>query len=453
MRSRQKALRIPELDGFRVLFVFIVSLFHIWQQSWLRPELLGADLEFMARAGYVCVDATILLSGFLLYLPWTMPSGRPETVGRFYRKRAARIMPSFAFVTLFMLFAYALPGHFYDVSWRPPLWKDLLTHFTLTFPFFKDTYQLTPLGGSSWTIAIEAHFYLLFPFIARAARKHPGWVLGGMTAVAVYFRAWCLWTQESYEMVLNQMANFLDVYALGMLCAMLWPRLTALREDMRSRGPGWRALLQAVGTLAFAAGTAGWLLLMKRQAGVSVYPDLHVSQMMLRPAFALCFAAMLLSLPLCVWPLRKLFGNPVTRFLSMISMNYYLLHQNIAVLLKTDAVRAWLEKPRDWLGGEPILYSVYALPNQAGDRPWQVRYTWLAFGVSLAAAILVTFLIEKPLARLILHRRRCQEPPSDRDLPHPFDKRRDSDETPDRLDAVPSALPAADGDGGDLGGV
>ena len=451
MRSRRRAQRIPELDGFRVLFVFIVSVFHIWQQSWLKPKLFGADVEFIARAGYICVDATILLSAFLLYLPWVRSPGPPESVGRFYRKRAARILPSLFFVTLFMLFAYALPQGIYREPGRPPVWKDLLTHFTLTFPFFRDTYHLTPLGGSSWTIAIEAHFYLLFPFIARAAKKRPGWVVGGMTAFAAYFRILCLWLMNSYDMVLNQLANFLDVYALGMVCAMLFPRLTALRDEMRRRGFGWRALLQATATLAFAVSAAGWLLLLKFQSGFSA-PGLQVPQMILRPAFALCFAGMLLSLPLCAWPLRKLFGNPITRFLSLVSMNYYLLHQNIAMLLKTAPVREWLARPRDWLGGEPILYSVYELPNQAGDRAWQVRYTWLAFGVSLAAAVLVTFLIERPCAKLILRRRKHGGPPEAPDLPNPFEERRNPDETPDRLPAVPDALPAPDGPGGGMGG-
>ena len=32
--------------------------------------------------------------------------------------------------------------------------------------------------------------------------------------------------------IASQMANFLDVYALGMGCAMLWPRLKALRARL-----------------------------------------------------------------------------------------------------------------------------------------------------------------------------------------------------------------------------
>ena len=63
------ARHIPELNGLRVLLVFIVSWYHFWQQSWLTPHIGSYSLDFLVRAGYVPVDGTILLSGFLLFLP------------------------------------------------------------------------------------------------------------------------------------------------------------------------------------------------------------------------------------------------------------------------------------------------------------------------------------------------------------------------------------------------
>ena len=60
--------RIPVLDGYRVILVFLVSWYHIWQQSWLTPRLpLVGSLDFLMRSGYVHVDGMILLSGFLLF--------------------------------------------------------------------------------------------------------------------------------------------------------------------------------------------------------------------------------------------------------------------------------------------------------------------------------------------------------------------------------------------------
>ena len=108
--------RIPELDGLRVMLVFIVSWYHIWQQSWLTPRVGRVSLDFLVRSGYMPVDGTILLSAFLLFLPYarSMLEGAPIPDRReFYRKRVMRVVPSFYFITLVMLFCVAIPWHLY----------------------------------------------------------------------------------------------------------------------------------------------------------------------------------------------------------------------------------------------------------------------------------------------------------------------------------------------------
>ena len=385
--------RIPELDGFRVVMIFIVSWFHIWQQSWLGPHVGRVSLDFLVRAGYMAVDATLLLSAFLIFLPWARaryegrtpePLTGPRGARDFYRRRAARILPSYLFVTLLMLFAVALPRHRYPDDGTMAL--DLAAHLTFTFPFNVFTYQRTPLGGASWTLAMEVHFYLLVPLLAAGLRRRPGAVLAGMAACAAFFRVWCLWALSDYSMVVNQMVNFLDVYALGIALAMLWPRLEALRDRLQGERRK-RLLLRGAATLALGLGIWGFILVLRDQAGTAGYPEIQAGQMVRRPLLALCCGVILLSLPLAAAPVRLLFGNPVTRFLSGVSMNYYLLHQNIAV----------------WLRDHGIPESPYAYPNQEGDLPWQLSYTFLAFGISLAAAILVTYAIEKPGGALIRH--------------------------------------------------
>jgi peptidoglycan/LPS O-acetylase OafA/YrhL len=250
---------------------------------------------------------------------------------------------------------------------------------------------------------MEVHFYLLVPLLAAGLRRKPGAVLAGMAACAAFFRVWCLWARSDYSMVVNQMVNFLDVYALGIALAMLWPRLEALRERLRpDRNLRWS--LEALATLALGLGIAGFVWILRDQAGTGGYAAIQAGQMVRRPLLALCCGVILISLPLAALPVRLLFGNPVMRFLSGVSMNYYLLHQNIAV----------------WLRDHGIPESPFAYPNQEGDLPWQLRYTFLAFGLSLAAAILVTYLVEKPGALLLRRifagidrlRRRGQESPA-----------------------------------------
>ena len=94
---------------------------------------------------------------------------------------------------------------------------------------------------------------------------------------------------------------------------------------------------------------------------------------------------MMLPAPFALFPLRKLLGNPVTKFLGGISMNYYLIHQTVIVHMKR------IRFPD----------SVSDTPNTVGEQPWQNRYTFWAFTISLVLAVAVTYLIEKPAAKLL----------------------------------------------------
>ena len=227
----EKRQRIPELDGLRVLMIFIVSWFHIWQQSWLSPVIGSVNLDYLVRSGYVWVDGTVLLSSFLLFLPYAKAMRRrlpaPDT-REFYYRRVRRILPGYYFIILAVLFGIALPWRLY---YSPQyLVKDVATHLTFTFTFFRDTYLATPLGAASWTLAIETQAYVLFPLVARGVMKKPVLTLCLLCAVCFGFRAWCLWSLVEYDMVVNQLINFLDVYVIGILAAMVYVRLEEKRE-------------------------------------------------------------------------------------------------------------------------------------------------------------------------------------------------------------------------------
>ena len=142
---------------------------------------------------------------------------------------------------------------------------------------------------------------------------------------------------------------------------------------------------QGIATLLCVLSTWGMLRIFRVQAGESSQAALQAGQMMRRPLLGLAVAGILLTLPFAVRPLRFLMGNRVMGWLAAVSMNYYLLHQNLAVHLKR-------------LGVPP---SVSAEPNRAGEQPWQLQYTLLCFGLSLLGAALITLLIEKPCAKVL----------------------------------------------------
>ena len=376
-------MRIPELDGLRVLMIFIVSWYHIWQQSWLRPYIGSYILDYLLRSGYVWVDGTVLLSCFLLFLPWAraMADGTPapDTMD-FYYRRFRRIVPGYYFITLAVFFAIALPWGLYESPQF--LVKDLATHLTFTFTFFYDTYVATPLGAAGWTLAILVQGYLLFPLIARGVMKKPAATFGLMAAVCLGFRAWCIWALYDYTMVVNQLINFLDVYILGIAGAIAYVRLEKLRSGQEGK---ISRIWQAIATVVFIGVFWGLLSLLRVQASAGSYPDIQKRQMMYRPVYGVCFTLLALSAPFSLAPLRKLLGNPVTKFLGGISMNYYLIHQTVTVHLKRLKIPA----------------SESAEPHMSGELQWQMGYTALAFGISVLLAILVTYAVEKPAGKLL----------------------------------------------------
>ena len=385
----RKEGRIPELDGLRVAMIFIVSWYHIWQQSWLTPVIsipsagIWISLDSLLRSGYVWVDGTVLLSAFLLYLPLARKGlERLPDTGEFLRRKARRILPGYWFIILVFFFGMCLPWGLYKGD-GPYMVKDLFTHMTLIFPYFPDTYVYTPMGAAPWTLSLVAQGYLLFPLVCRGLGKKPGLTLGLMTGFTFCFRAWCVWGLKDYTMVVNTFANFLDVYAAGFGCAMIYARL----EKAGTERPGAdrrKALIRQAGALLLFIGSlAGVLSLLKIQAGRVDHAELQKYQMIFRPAFALGFGGMILSAPFGPKPLRFLLGNRVTAFLASVSMNYYLIHQTLAVHLRR-------------MGFPP---SASPTPNMAGEQPWQTQYTLAVFGLSLLAAILVTYGVEKPAGR------------------------------------------------------
>jgi len=352
-----------------------VAWFHIWQQSWLNPSfsLWGhyVDLQSVVRRGYMMVDLMLLLSGFLLYLPYIqrLRQGREAlNVRSFYKKRLWRILPSYLFAVLFAFVYSYIKGDAFGGT--EALWKDLLAHLSFTHTFSYRNYVWTSLNVALWTLAIEMQFYLIFPLVAKAFSKRPGLTFGTMAAVAVLFRSF-VDNMADPTVWFNQLPGMLDLYAFGMLAAHI---LAGKDEDDRS----W---YNAVGALLCLAGICQILFLQDPADGRQT----QILQMLWRlPLGALGAGFLLFG---CRWPnaMDTLLGNRLTRFLAGVSYNFYIWHQYLAVKLKEWRIPA---------------YAADSLPQASEGIVWQRNYTACCFLLALAAAIAVTYLLEKPLTRL-----------------------------------------------------
>ena len=384
-------MTIGVLYGFRALMILLVCHFHIWQQSWLSQvySLFGLqiDLDFLARAGYMMVDGMLLLSGFLLFLPYAREKaeGIPAPgLKQFYTNRAARILPSYLVAIAVPFFLIALPQHrYYNAS---IMLKDVLTHLTFLFNFSRDTGLHTPLNAALWTVAVEVQFYLIFPVLARMAQEKPAATFGIMGFFGVGFRLLVCAVVSDSSILVNQMTAFLDIYALGMFGAMLYLNLLEKQQETERMAKGKMKegkkafpLMPCLATLFFLLSLWGIGALMKVQAGALGHEQIRVSQMVLRLPLGMLILCAMLSACFMWRPLQKVLDNRVMRFLAAISFHLYIWHQLISVELR----------------------NLFFSENLHGNRPQQIFYSLLCLGVSILAAVAGTYWIEKPGAKLV----------------------------------------------------
>ena len=375
---------IVGLHGFRAILCLIVANYHIWQQSWLPQgfRLFGRwiSYDYITRTGYMMVDGLILLSGFLLFLPHAscmVQGGKLPRTDHFYIKRLARIVPSYMLAVLAALFFIALPQQLY---YSPRvMWKDLLSHLTFSQTFFYQPYQATHLNGVLWTVCIEMQLYLLFPLMASCARKKPGLTLGTMAVLGWIYRAVVYFKVEDTAMYINQMPAFLDVYALGMLGAMVYVHIGALKGEKKD----WRHYcVRALSVVLLALGlilVSSVLKAQAKQASIGL-AELRLGQLSHRLTLALGLMSCMLAIAFLPRPLEWLFGNRLMRFFAEISFNFYIWHHILAVQFM-----------KHWFGFD-------TLHNTPG---LQKAFTLLCYAVSLVVATAVTYGIEKPIVNKV----------------------------------------------------
>ena len=379
-----KRLSMP--DGLRVAAIGLVMWFHIWQQSWLMPTAqlgnISIDLTSLVRTGYIMVDIMLLLSGYLLFIPIAR-GGRLDVVP-FYKKRLARILPSYLLSLFVMLFAFALPENGWQMT--PALWKDLLTHLTFTHTFFYETYVGTALNVVLWTLAIEMQFYLIFPLISAWFRRMPVIAYAVMTAAAFAFRKFAA-GQDTIDMYINQLPAMLDVYANGMLAAVFTAEL-----EKREHTKMTNLFFFAVSMFGFLM---LWRLIQTHYTELFPMEARKLGQLNHRFELSAIGALILVSGESSYLLYKRIFSNPVTRFLSGISFNAYIWHQVLAVKLK------------EW----KIPNYISESPNSTGEMPWQLSYTILCFALSILIATVLTYGFERPMTKMITNisiRQRCK---------------------------------------------
>ncbi|MFJ8664605.1 acyltransferase family protein [Streptomyces sp. NPDC093600] len=258
--------RVDSLTGLRWFAALGVFLFHARWYFGESPELLQ-----LASIGYEGVPFFFILSGFVM--AWV---ARPhDTPLSYYWRRFARIWPLLAVTTVAVV---ALRTWW----WQLPVSKtDIL--WTLTFAQAWSTDHFFALNAVTWTLSVEAFFYLAFPLLFRLLVRCPSWLLAVVALLAVATTAGTRLVAERYEfghqlerLVVASPLALSPMFVLG-LCAAILVR--------RGRQPAFGsgvALALTAGSLLLC-----WLWTRHPDAVPYLTAEYGVFDALLMPAFTL----------------------------------------------------------------------------------------------------------------------------------------------------------------------
>ncbi len=312
---RSSSLRhIPALDGLRAVAVLAVMASHISA----GPRTAG---------GWLGVDIFFVLSGFLitsvLVREWDL-SGQIR-LGQFYLRRVLRLYP--ALIVMVLLGALFAPDLGAGGSAHGYLTTSLLEVTYTEDIAIWITHNVQGGFGHTWSLAVEEHFYLLWPIVliallrwrARATR----WAMGGAVASLALLAAFSggasmVGTPLTYYEPTSRAYELL----LGCVIALFLRDLDGAGPEGR---PSTRFVSQAWASASTYVGLLGCLLL------IAVSGTTEAPQMW--DKIAVCgLAAALAVLGLAVnsgsRPARLLSLAPM-RYVGRISYGLYLYHYGV----------------------------------------------------------------------------------------------------------------------------
>lgn len=173
-----------ELDVLRGVAVLLVLLRHSEGLVTGMGEGTRRVFEILARGGWIGVDLFFVLSGFLVsgLVFRELDAGGRLRVGRFWLRRAFKILPSFWFYLLFVVWVTAWREG--SVPWG---------RWGIEMLFLQN--YLPGLAGQTWSLAVEEHFYWILPLGLGVMYRRGGyralpWVFLVICGVALGLRGW-----------------------------------------------------------------------------------------------------------------------------------------------------------------------------------------------------------------------------------------------------------------------
>lgn len=266
----------PALDGLRAFSAVGIALMHILANG--SYSLSGFVFDRLIPSFTHLVFLFMIISSFGVCCGYyeKVIQGKFDIEG-FYRKRLQKIWPFFALMCLFEC----------AVTFSPEALWETLANLSMFFGFMNQPMQVIGVG---WFLGIVMIFYMIFPFFCCLIRdKRRAWICLGILAVVS--------TLSEYHFGLTR-SNFAYSFVFFATGGVLY----LYREKLADFSASYR-----------------WLVLLLCAAAAAVYYCVGYQTMLFPALFALVVIYALGST-------GKLLDNPVTRYISGISMEIYLCH-------------------------------------------------------------------------------------------------------------------------------
>jgi peptidoglycan/LPS O-acetylase OafA/YrhL len=314
--------RYAALDGLRGISALAVFAIHLWIYQLPNTVQLERDswAKMLLFEGRVAFVMFFVLSGYLLYRAFARAAlgrGEPVAVRSYLGRRAARIVPAYYVAILGTLVLLWVAG---DVPGRRPVEAGHLPLFFLFAQnYFPDT--LLKLNAATWTLAVEAAFYLILPVVGlgvlrlcRGSARRQALLIGGLAAAGLG------WNAIDYAAGWGPVAShsppsFLPYFACGMLVALLVEVRRARGTPPLGRGVSG-ALVAGAAVLLVAN---GWW----HATGAN---DSVTMEVLADSGAALAFAAVIASLVLGTGTGAAWIGWRPLAWMGEITYGFYLWH-------------------------------------------------------------------------------------------------------------------------------
>lgn len=167
--SQNSHARVPELDGIRGIAILLVLFYHAFAFSMQNSAWSGIPHWVLIATGFgwAGVDLFFVLSGYLITGVLLRGVGKPNYFRNFYARRALRILPLYYLILILVAVIYS----------------GSLGYVSVSFFYLSNMAPIFGVAASYpvlWSLAVEEHFYLIWPWLIARLKPHRIWLFAAM---------------------------------------------------------------------------------------------------------------------------------------------------------------------------------------------------------------------------------------------------------------------------------